>query len=115
MLPSFTRYHLKFYFFGCIRQPAKPSVVRNGIQCNAAGDDTDESWEDYDDDNDKSTELILWKEIISLCERLEQACIQEADLTSSLELPRQLRKFWAQLQHLENGDLKQTRIEQFLV
>ena len=70
------------------------------MQCNAAGD---ESWEDNDDD--KSTELILRKEIISLCERLEQACIQEADLTSSLELPRQLRKFRAQLQHLESGEL----------
>ena len=85
------------------------SVVRNGMQCNAVGD---ESWEDNDDDNNKSTEVILQKEIISLCERLKQACIQEADSTSSLELSRQLQKFQflskfqAQLQHLENGDLK---------
>ena len=51
--------------------------------------------------------------MIDLCARLEKACIQEADAALSLELPHQLRKFQAWLQHLENEALKQTHIHNF--
>ena len=78
----------------------------------------DENW--IDEEDDELIEVIDWKEIISLCERLEKSCIQEADsdsgsLAAGMELPRQLRKFRAQMQRLQNKKLKQVRIENLLV
>ena len=65
--------------------------------------------EDGDDDEDDE-DTVSRKEMIDLCARLKKACIQEADAALSLELPCELRKFQAQLQHLENKGLKQTHI-----
>ena len=64
----------------------------------------DENW--VDEEDDELIGVIDRKEIISLCERLEKACIQQDDSASSLEPPRQLRKFRAQMQGLENKKLK---------
>jgi hypothetical protein len=67
---------------------------------------------DSDEDNDDKYHLPC-REVINLCALLEKVCINYGDLDSSLELPRHLRSYRAQLQRDDLLNCTQSSLDSY--
>ncbi|KAG6855394.1 hypothetical protein H0H87_003726 [Tephrocybe sp. NHM501043] len=78
----------------------------------SGGDDIIEIDDSGDEESDHEDDCSLAK-LITLCATLERQCLKHGDSELSLELPRQLRVFCAQLLQKQNLAKQQTTIDKF--
>ncbi|KAG6885130.1 hypothetical protein C0995_009563, partial [Termitomyces sp. Mi166 len=69
--------------------------------------------DDLDDEDNDPDGDVPCAEVITLCKKLERLCVRYGDSDLPLELPRQLRKFRAQLHRKQMADSKQSHLERY--
>ncbi|KAG6851747.1 hypothetical protein H0H87_012556 [Tephrocybe sp. NHM501043] len=85
--------------------------VRREMAEKSGGDDIIEIDDSGDEESDHEDDCSA--ELITLCATLERQCLKHGDSELSLELPRQLRVFRAQLLRKQNLAKQQTTIDKF--